>query len=486
MVFPFMGAVLAFLLASLFLVMTVRASMVANAVPPGRLDQERLAPYAGAEARLAALVRIPTVSRYEIGLEDDGAFGRFRSELLAPYPMVRNRTISLAIGDRALLFEWPGSDGTIAPVILSAHYDVVPAFNEAAWGLPPFSGAINGGYVHGRGSQDVKVMITGILEAAERLLEEGFVPKRTLYFAFGGDEETGGIRGAAAIAALLQDRGVRASFLLDEGGFVSDRVIQFADRPLALVAVAEKGYIDIAIHADSQGGHASMPPRHTAAGLVSKAVTLSESNPSPTRLTATIRRFLRDLSPYVSFGHRFLFRNLFVTAPLVKALLAGSPSTNALIRTTSAATMLSGSDKENVLPHKARAVLNVRVLPGSDIARTMARIESLATRSGARAEFAHRGHIVEPPPESPVDHEGYRRIALAIKDVFPESGVVPFLLAAGTDSKHYLKVAGAVYRFAPIVQDREDLAGIHGVDERISVENVRRCCLFYETLVRAL
>jgi carboxypeptidase PM20D1 len=371
-------------------------------------------------------------------------------------------------------------------VILSSHFDVVPPGNADAWRLPPFSGIVAGDYVHGRGSQDVKVTITGIMEAAERLLEEGFVPARTVYFAFGGDEETGGIRGASAIASVLEERGVRAAFLLDEGGFVADRMIPVADRPLALVAVAEKGYIDIAIHADSEGGHASMPPRHTAAGLVAKAVTLSESSPSPTRLTATIRRFLRDLSPYVPFGYRFLFRNLCITAPLVKAALARSPATNALVRTTAAATMLSGSEKENVLPFKASAVLNVRVLPGSDVASSMARIESIAARSGARAEFAHQGHAVEPPPESPVDHEGYRCIAAAIGSVFPESAAVPFLLAAGTDSKHYLGVAEAVYRFAPIMQTREDLAGIHGTDERISVENVRRCCLFYETLLRGL
>ena len=472
--------------AALLSAMLVRALATKRAPPPGTLDRELLSRYAGAEDRLAALVRIPTVSRYDPAEEDDAAFASLLAGLTASYPRVRERLLRTAIGSRAVLFEWPGSDGSLAPVILSAHFDVVPPGDADSWSLPPFSGSVAGGYVHGRGSQDVKVTITGTLEAVERLLGEGFVPARTVFLAFGGDEETGGIRGASAMAAVLRERGVRALFLLDEGGFVADRIIQFADRPLALVAVAEKGYIDIAIHAEGRGGHSSMPPRHTAAGLVAKVVTLSESRSSPTHLTATIRRFLRDLSPYVSFGYRFLFRNLSITALLVKAALARSPATNALIRTTTAATMLSGSGEENVLPSKARAVLNVRVLPGSDVASSMARIESLAERSGARAEFAHRGHVVEPPPESPVDHEGYRRIALAIGIAFPESATVPFLLAAGTDSKHYLGVAEAVYRFSPIIQSRGDLAGIHGKDERVSVENVRRCCLFYETLLRGL
>jgi carboxypeptidase PM20D1 len=475
-----------FLTMVLLAVMMARAIGAGKASAPGTLDRARLEQYAGAADRLAALIRIPTVSYYDPEREDEDAFEALASRLVDPYPLVKDRLLRTAVGGRAVLFEWPGSDGTLPPVILSAHYDVVPPGDVDSWSMPPFSGTIIGGYVHGRGSQDVKVTITGTLEAAEHLLAEGFVPMRTIFFAFGGDEETGGLRGASAIAAVLRGRGVRASFLLDEGGFVAERLIPFADRPLALVAVAEKGYIDIAIHADSMGGHASMPPRHTAAGLVAKAVILSESRVPPTRLTATIRRFLGDLSPYVSFGYRFLFRNLFITAPLVKAALAGSPATNALVRTTTAATMLSGSEKENVLLFKASAVLNVRVLPGSDVASNLARIETLASRSGARAEFAHHGHVFEPPPESPVDHEGYRRISRAIGTVFPESATVPFLLAAGTDSKHYIDLAEAVYRFAPIIQTREDLAGIHGKDERISIENVRRCCLFYETLLRGL
>lgn len=484
MITPFL-LIVAFMVLVLA-VMTIRAMLTPRVGPPGSLDGSRLEAYAGVEQKLSALVRMPTVSRFDASEEDGSAFEHLIDAVPDLFPLVRDRLLRVEAGDRALVYEWPGSDPSVAPVILTAHFDVVPAGDESLWHRPPFSGDIADGYVHGRGTQDVKIMMVCALEAAERLLKSGYVPKRTIWFAFGGDEEIGGERGAASIAAMLKARGVRASFLLDEGGFVSQGMLSFADRPLALVGVAEKGYVDVAITASGAGGHASMPPRHTAAGLVSRAVALCEARPFPARITATLARFLANLSPYTPFAYRLLFRNLGLTAPLVKAAFSMSPTTNALIRTSQAATMLSGSDKENVLPEKSRAIINVRVLPGDTVAAAVARLDTIAARAGAKAGYAHVGHAVEPLPEAPVDHEGYRAIDSCIHEVFPEAGVVPFMFTAGTDTKHYIDVAEALYRFEPVTQAPADLACIHAANERISVDNVRRCCLFYETLMRRL
>lgn len=484
MVTPFL--VLVAFLALVLATMLVRTLLTPKAARPGSLDTSRLTAYAGVEQKLAELVRIPTISRFNPAEEDGSTFERLIESVPALFPVVHQRLLRVEAGDRALVYEWPGSDPALAPVLLMAHFDVVPAGDESLWHRPPFSGDIADGYVHGRGTQDVKIMMACALEAAERLLKSGYVPKRTIWFAFGGDEEIGGERGAASIAAMLKARGVHASFLLDEGGFVAKDMLSFADRPLALIGVAEKGYVDVAISATGAGGHASMPPRHTAAGLVAKAVALSEAKPFPARITATLAHFLDALSPYVPFGYRLLFRNLGLTAPVVKLAFSASPTTNALIRTTQAATMLSGSDKENVLPEKAQAVINVRVLPGDTVAQTVARLDAIAARAGAKAGFAHVGHAVEPLPEAPVDHEGYRMIEACIGDIFPEAGVVPFMFTAGTDTKHYIDVADALYRFEPVIQAPADLGCIHAANERISVDNVRRCCMFYETLMRRL
>ena len=484
MVTPFL--VLVAFLALVLATMLVRTLLTPKAARPGSLDTSRLTAYAGVEQKLAELVRIPTISRFNPAEEDGSTFERLIESVPALFPVVHQRLLRVEAGDRALVYEWPGSDPALAPVLLMAHFDVVPAGDQSLWHRSPFSGDIADGYVHGRGTQDVKIMMACALEAAERLLKSGYVPKRTIWFAFGGDEEIGGERGAASIAAMLKARGVHASFLLDEGGFVAKDMLSFADRPLALIGVAEKGYVDVAISATGAGGHASMPPRHTAAGLVAKAVALSEAKPFPARITATLAHFLDALSPYVPFGYRLLFRNLGLTAPVVKLAFSASPTTNALIRTTQAATMLSGSDKENVLPEKAQAVINVRVLPGDTVAQTVARLDAIAARAGAKAGFAHVGHAVEPLPEAPVDHEGYRMIEACIGDIFPEAGVVPFMFTAGTDTKHYIDVADALYRFEPVIQAPADLGCIHAANERISVDNVRRCCMFYETLMRRL
>ncbi|GAB1455179.1 M20 family peptidase [Spirochaetota bacterium] len=471
---------------ALLALLIARTALGPKAQAPGMLEPERLEAFSGAEVKLAALIRIPTISCFDPLEEDDAAFRSLCRLTLELFPKVHDRLLAPDVGNRAMLFEWPGSDATLSPVILTAHFDVVPPGDESLWDKPPFSGELSDGYVHGRGAQDVKIMMCCALEATERLLELGFVPKRTLYLAFGGDEETGGVRGAAAIAALLANRGVKASFLLDEGGFVASGMLGFADRPLALIGVAEKGYVDVALSASGTGGHASMPPRHTAAGLVAKAVALSEARPFPARITPTMARFLESLAPFTPFIYRLLFRNLFITAPLVKAAFSSSPTTNALVRTTTAATMLSGSDKENVLPDKARAILNVRVLPGSDVASTMASARAARVKGRCQSRLCPSRTRRRTSTRISGRSRWLPRHSSRCSRCLPEAGAVPFLFTAGTDTKHYIDICEAIYRFEPILQTPEDLSAVHGANERVSVENIRRCCLFYDTLIRSL
>ncbi len=470
---------------TLLAALAVRALGTPRAPAPGTLDPSSLEPFAGTEDKLAALVRRPTVSRFEEAQEEDGPFRLLPGDLERLFPLVHARLRRDAVGARGLLYEWTGADPGLAPAVLAAHYDVVPP-GEIPWTRPPFSGDVAEGWVWGRGSQDTKVTLTGILAAAERLLAEGFRPSRTVYFAFGGDEEVGGSRGAAALARTLREREVRASFLVDEGGIVADGMLPFADRPLALVGIAEKGYVDVELEARGAGGHASMPPRSTAAGTLSRAVARLESRPFPARLTRTVRSFLSDLSPYVPFALRLLFRSPGLSAFVLIKAFSAAPTTNALVRTTQAATMLSGSDKENVLPDRARAVINVRILPGQTVAGVLARMASIVARDGVTVRQAHEGLAVEPLPESPTDHEGYRAVRAALEAAHPEAAVVPFLFSAGTDSKHYADIVQAICRIAPIRQTSRDLAGVHGPDERISVENVRRCALFYYELMKGM
>jgi carboxypeptidase PM20D1 len=279
---------------------------------------------------------------------------------------------------------------------------------------------------------------------------------------------------------------VKASFLLDEGGPIADGMLSFASRPLALVGIAEKGYMDVSVEAEGAGGHASMPPRRSAAGNLARAVVAIESSPPRARLGFAVRSFLDGLSPYVPFAIRALFRNLWLFGPLVKLFFGSGHTTNAMVRTTYAPTMLQGSAKENVLADIARANVNVRILPGESSGEVLARMARLARPSGATVRIAHPEALVEPLPESPVDHEGYRAVEAALARSFPEAACVPFLFSAGTDTKHYRGAVEAMYRLTPIKQSSTQMEGVHGRDERVEVPNLRRCEIFYKRLLESL
>jgi carboxypeptidase PM20D1 len=471
-------AVIVALVRALF---TPRAAPRAEALPESSLEEA-----AGVEEALAAVVRRATVSSYDKASEDEAAFSGFKKDLERLFPKVHQAMTREDVGDRAILFTWKGRDKKLAPAIMCAHFDVVPAEDAEQWKHPPFSGDIAEGCVWGRGSQDIKLMLISSLHAAERLIGEGYAPQRTIYFAFGGDEEIGGSRGARRLGETLASRKVRAAFLLDEGGPVADGMLSFADRPLALIGIAEKGYMDVTVEAAGMGGHASMPPHRTAVGNLARALVAIDAAPPKAKLGFTVRHFLGRVASYSPFSIRILFRNLWLFGPLVKAVFGASATTNAMIRSTFAMTMLEGSPKENVLAGAARANINVRILPGSSSKKILDKMARLAGMHGAGVKLAHPEALVEPLPESPIDNEGYRAIEAALGQSFPDAAAVPFLFSAGTDTKHYRSVAEAMYRLTPLKQTTEQLRGVHGRDERVEVPNLRRCEIFYKRLLSRL
>lgn len=442
--------------------------------------------YPDLPGKLSRLISFPTVSSFVPAEEDEAAFRALKESLPLLYPRVCKAMKQQELSDRSLLFIWQGSEPALSPVILCAHFDVVPAPSPAAWEHGPFSGEIADGAVWGRGAQDVKVLMAAMLEAAEKLVESGFKPRRSIYFAFGGDEEVGGQRGAAAIAAHFAAKGIRASFLVDEGGPIAVGMLAFAQRPLALVGVAEKGYADFRIFTKGSGGHASMPPRRTAPGDLARSIAAIEARPFPARLTRSVRAFFDRLAPESKQPYRFLFQQLWLTAPFIKIAFSASPTTNALIRTTVACTMLQGSPKENVLADSAEATLNVRMLPGESSQEAADRLKSIVARFGADLAAKHEGHIVEASAESSTDHEGWRAVEAALRASHPEAACIPFLFSAATDTKHYRHVAEAIYRFSPLPQSPEDLKSIHGDNEKVRLEDLERCALFYKNLMQSL
>ncbi len=224
-----------------------------------------------------------------------------------------------------------------------------------------------------------------------------------------------------------------------------------------------------------------MPPPQTAVGVLAAAVGRLEENPLPARLTGAARGLFEHLGPEMGFGSRVVFANLWLFEPAVRRKLAAKPSTNALIRTTTAATMFEAGVKDNVLPSKARAVVNFRILPGESVAGVLDHVRR--TIDDPRVEVAALDGPAEPAPLASAESEAFRRIGRTVKQVFPEALVAPSLVVAITDSRWFVPLADDVYRFFPLTVTQDDLKRIHSTDERIGVEDYARAVRFYARLM---
>jgi carboxypeptidase PM20D1 len=399
------------------------------------------------------------------------------------FPAVHRTLEREVVSEGSLLYRWAGSDPDLAPVLLMAHLDVVPVEpgTEARWTHPPFDGAVERGFVWGRGALDDKASLLGILEAAELLAETGFAPSRDLYLAFGHDEEVGGERGAAAIAARLGQRGVHLLFTLDEGMAIAGAgAFPGLVRDVAMVGTAEKGFLSLALTARAEGGHSSRPPERTAIGALARALAALEAHPFASDLVPPVSSMFDAVADDVSFPVRLALRNRWLFGPALRRLLARRPETDALIRTTAAPTILRAGVKDNVLPSEARAVVNFRIRPGDTVEGVVAHVRRAVADPGIELEVLEGR---EPTLPGPPGGDGFALLARTIRETQPGVAVVPALSIAGTDSKHYGAVADETLRFLPLRLTRPEAARIHGTDERIGVDAYVDVVRFYVRLL---
>ena len=436
-----------------------------------------------AAGRLAEAVRFRTISPEDARDFDPQPFQALHNYLERVFPLVHRTLERQIISGLSLLYTWKGQDRTLKPVLLLGHLDVVPvdSASEPRWTYPPFAGRIADGYVWGRGTLDDKSAVVGILEAVGLLLAQGFQPTRTVQVAFGHDEEIGGQFGAKQIAALFRSRGATFEYLLDEGLFVGSGIIPGAAQPLAMVGIAEKGRLALELSAAGAAGHASMPPTTSAIGTLSAALVRLDTNPMPASVRPPVRQLLACAAPSMGFARRLILSNLWLFERLVTWQLAQNPSTNAAVRTTSAVTVVQGGTKANVLPSEARAIVDVRILPGDTSADVFAHIRRVV---GSPSVSVHILTASEPSPLASVNTPEYGLLTRTIREVFPDATVAPGLMIAATDSRHYLDLTVSVYRFLPVRFNREDLARFHGDDERISIDAYADAVTFYSQLIR--
>ena len=384
------------------------------------------------------------------------------------------------------LYHWRGSNSKEDPILLLGHMDVVPVedFQLEDWESPPFSGSKKDGFIYGRGSLDDKVNVIGILSAVELLLRQGFQPNRSVYFAFGHDEEIGGQNGAKAIASLLADQGLKFEYILDEGSIILEKALPGLKAPVALIGTAEKGYVTITLTAElEEGGHSSMPPETTAIGLLSEAITNLKRNPKELRLEGPARELLSFVGPEMSQPYRAVFANTWLTAPLIKKQFSSRPTTNALLRTTMAPTILTAGIKDNIMPTRAKAQLNFRILPGESIASTIEYVKKVVNNDLISVVESPASFNSNPSKVSPTKAFGFKVLQKTLAEIFPQVITSPCLVIAATDARHYESLSDQIYRFTPIQLSNPDLKRIHGINERIDWSGYSRLIQFYSRLL---
>lgn len=449
----------------------------ARAFAPLPIDQD------AALRRFAGAVRLRTVSTADAAPSADD-LRAFHDYLEQQFPLVHQRLQREILDGGGLLYTWSGKNSAQAPILLMAHQDTVPIEpgTESKWTHDPFSGEIAGGMVWGRGALDDKASLVSIFEAAEILLARGFAPERTIYFAFGSDEERGGKQGAGEIVALLKKRRVHAQFVLDEGGAVTRDLLAGVKGDIALIGVAEKGYLSVNLVVTGAGGHSSAPPKETAIGILSRAMSRLETNPMPTKLTPPVDAMFDTIAPLVPFTNRLVLRNRWLLASLLVATLQKSPTSAGMVRTTTAETMFHAGIKDNVLPTEARATVNFRLLPGDTVESVLAHMREVIG-DGRVALQPDTEWAREASPVSPLDGAGLRAVRATIGDVLPGVPATPYLVTAATDASYYREVSDEQLRFVPYTFTAESIRRFHGIDEAIPVDDYLRCVRFAARLI---
>ncbi|MEO8321436.1 MAG: M20 family peptidase [Bradyrhizobium sp.] len=447
------------------------------AVPRAPVDAQ------AAASRLSEAIRFRTVSSYEKPEQHAEALRGMQAHIEKNFPAFHAAARRELVAKYSLLYTWEGSDSKAPPIALLAHQDVVPVApgTEKDWQQPPYDGVIADGYIWGRGSWDDKGNLYSMLEAAEAMAKAGFRPKRTIYFAFGHDEETAGTSGAKSIAALLASRGVRLDFVIDEGLLITEGIMKGLDKPAALIGVAEKGYATVVLNARATPGHSSMPPRDTAIGMMSAALARLEDHRPPMQIRSTVAEMFDTLAPEMAGFNRVVLSNLWLFKPLLLREFEKSGPTEAMVRTTTALTIFNAGDKDNVLPGNAEATVNFRLIPGDTQSSVVDHVRT--TINNDRIALTPFPGNTDPPPVTATASPSYQMLNRTIREIFPDVVVAPGLMVAATDSRHYVGVTDRIFRFSPVRANSDDLKRFHGTNERLSVEGYADMIRFYRRLI---
>ncbi len=440
-------------------------------------------------AIMAKALTYKTVSYDEKENRVQKPFLEFHQYLETSFPLVHGQLNKEIVNKLSLLYTWKGADPTLDPILLMGHMDVVPAPNEQGkWEFAPFSGQIVNDRIGGRGAFDDKLGVLSIMQAVENLLTKGFISSRTIYLAFGHDEEIGGHEGAEKIAQLLYKRGIKLASALDEGGgFLSDGIVMNIKAPIGVIGITEKGSMNIKLSVRFSGiAHSMAPPPETPVGILSRAIVKMEENPFPTRIIPVVGTFLESIANYLPRMSAFAVNNQWFLGGMVEKSLTKNPATNSLVRTVFSPNVIKGSLKANAIPEVAEAIFNVRILPGDTPESVLAYFIKTIDDSRVQIEKYTQGDQPRSPrPETTFPSVTFDLIVKAAKKTFPETDIyTPWMIPGGTDSRHYAKVTSQILGWRPFILNSKNKNGPHGIGEYITVDDYKKSIRFFERYIR--
>lgn len=465
-------AILAIILALLAVAVVRTLLMPSQTSDYQPKDDPRAAEHA---QKLSKMIQYETVSRPD-DLQREKFLG-FHKVLEELFPLVHQHLEKTEL-EGSLLFYWKGEKHD-KPIVLMSHQDVVPA--EGAWEHAPFSGDIADGKVWGRGTADTKASVMAFFQACEELLAQGYTPKQDVYLASSCTEEVGG-PGATMLVNELTRRGVKPFLVCDEGGAIIQNPIGGVNGNYAMVGVFEKGKADVKFTARSSGGHASAPPRKSPiARLAAFANSVEKKSPFRKNIMPEVSAMFTALAPYATFPMKLLFGNLWLFGPVLKiAMPFVSGQAAAMLQTTCAFTMQKGSDACNVLPQEANLWANLRFIPHQGMEESLRLIEARAKQYGLEMEVLHASDFT-PPVD--IHGEAWQQVMDTIAQTFPGLPASPYVMTGATDCTFWQGICDNCIRFAPVIYGPEQMKGMHGLNENISVSCLPGAVDFYKNLI---